>query len=446
MSEPTAPVPTSVAPAGASVHQQPTVIVVPQAAGANPGGNRATIANPGGMRPAQPTAAQPQRGVVINNHTFTGAFVKVSYVSDGSNPFTPPGTETYITTLPAAQLAPHGDLGAFLQNYIVPTMRLASTTSQVQFVFHELNDRRQPTGRRDELVVGIPMAVGAPGQTAPGLAGFPAFGGPVGAPAQSQDSATTFLLKKLDEDAADAKKRAEEYQTQLREAKDAQQVFMLTQMHQREQDLRKELEEQRARLTAAPAPVPVASPPMPVFPPMPFLPPEPPKPDTSTADMVKAMSEQQAKMMEVMMNGIAASRPPPPPPQKDTAEWLVPFIAQMNQQAQAQAQANQQMLMTVMQANQSFMQAMLTRENPMEKFLLMQVQEVKAAASAPKADAVEEFAEKLQKFRAVSDMMGGGGGGSLLTELLANADTIGAGAARIIDAAKGNSTTKDFSF
>jgi hypothetical protein len=38
-------------------------------------------------------------------------------------------------------------------------------------------------------------------------------------------------------------------------------------------------------------------------------------------------------------------------------------------------------------------------------------------------------------------MMGGGGGGSLLTELLANADTIGAGAARIIDAAKGNSTT-----
>jgi hypothetical protein len=270
---------------------------------------------------------------------------------------------------------------------------------------------------------------------AAGLNGFSSFGTSTSAP---QDSATTYLLRKLDEDAAEAKRRAEEYQTQLREAKDAQQVFMLTQMHQREQDLRKELEEKRdrevARLAVVPAPVPTAMPPMPMMPPMPLFAPEPPKPDTSMADMVRALSEQQSKMMEAM---VLATRPVPPPPQKDTAEWLVPFISQMNAQAQAQAQANQQMLMTVMQSNQQFMQAMLTRENPMEKFLLMQVQEVKAAANAPKADAVEDFADKLQKYKMVGDMLGGGGGGSLLTELLANADTIGAGAAKVIDSMKG---------
>lgn len=434
MSEPAPPVPLGVAPAGVS--PAPNVIVVPMpAAGANPGGSRGTIGNPPPPRAPAPTAAQPARGVVINNHTFTGAFVKISYVSDGSNPFTPPGTETYLTTLPASQLAPHGDLGAFLQSYVIPSMRLAGTTSQVQFVFHELNDRRQPTGRRDELVVGIPMAVGAPGQTPPGLSGFPAFGGQVGVPAPPQDTATTYLLKKLDEDAAEAKKRAEEYQTQLREAKDAQQVFMLTQMHQREQDLRKELEEQRARLTAAPASIPAPPPPMP---PMPLFPPtmfEPPKPDTSMADMVKAMAEQQAKMLEVM---VTATRPIPPPAQKDTAEWLVPFISQMNQQAQAQAQANQQMLMSVMQSNQQFMQAMLQKESPVERMLFQQLQEVKAAASAPKEDELESFADKLQKMKMVSDMMGGGGTTTLLTELLANADTIGAGAAKVIEAAKGN--------
>jgi hypothetical protein len=168
MSEPTHPALNGTAPVGASNPMQPTVIVVPQAAGANPGGNRATVANPQPVKPATPTGAQPARGVTINNHTFTGAFVKISYLSDGSNPFNPPGTETYLTTMPASQLAPHGDLGSFLQQYIVPTMRLSPTTSQIAFVFHELNDRRQPTGRRDELVVGIPLGFsGSAGPSAP---------------------------------------------------------------------------------------------------------------------------------------------------------------------------------------------------------------------------------------------------------------------------------------
>jgi len=419
------------------------IIVVPGVPG-GAAGNRGTVA--GGVQRA-PTTAQPQRGVVINNHTFTGAFVKISYIADGSNPFTPPGTETYVTTLPASQLAPHGDLGAFLQSYIIPSMRLSPTTSQVQFVFHELNDRRQPTGRRDELVVGIPLgplgSTGSAASAAPvNLAGIGFGSPPAPAPNAGMSDTTAYLLRKLDDEAAEAKKRAEEYQVQMREAKDAQTTFMLMQAFQKEQDLRKELEERREREQArlsAPPPVVTSPPPMPLMPPMPLFAPEPPKaPDTSAADMVKALAEQQAKMMEVMMAGIAANRPPPPPPQKDTAEWLVPFIAQMNQQAQAQAQANQQMLMSVMQSNQQFMQAMLQKESPVERMLFAQLQEVKAVANAPKADELESFADKLQKMKMVSDMMGGGGGGNLLTEVLANMDTIGAGVAKVVDAAKGN--------
>jgi hypothetical protein len=449
MTVPAQHAPPESAPAAAPVAAapvQPQVIVVQQPAQASNSqpGVRATIGAPAAAQKAAIGASPPQtRGIVINNHTFTGAFVKISYVADGSNPFTPPGTETYVTTMPASQLAPHGDLGAFLQTFIIPSMRLSPTTSQVQFVFHELNDRRQPTGRRDELVVGIPLGpLGQQGQA-------PAQNGPLNglsfsppAPSQ-QESATAYLLKKLDEEAAEAKRRAEEYQVQMREAKDAQTTFMLMQAFQKEQDLRKELEEKRdreaIRLSAPPPVVTAPPPPMPLMPPMPMFAPEPPKaPDTSAADMVKALAEQQAKMMEVMMAGIAANRPPPPPPQKDTAEWLVPFISSLNQQQQAQQQANQQMLLGIMQSNQQFMQAMLQKESPVEKMLFAQLQEVKAAASAPKEDELESFADKLQKMKMVSDMMGGGGGGSMLTELLANADTIGAGIAKVVDSAKGN--------
>ena len=69
------------------------------------------------------------------------------------------------------------------------------------------------------------------------------------------------------------------------------------------------------------------------------------------------------------------------------------------------------MLVGIMQSNQQFMQALLTRENPTEKMLFQQLQEVKAVAAAPKEDELESFAEKLQKMKMVSDMLGGGGGG-----------------------------------
>ena len=424
------PTATGSPPAGQAAPQQPVVVVQMPPNNTRP---TATIGNPSVPQTSKAgsSAPQPARGVVIANHTFTGPYVKISRIADGTEPLIPPGTETYVQTLPASQLAPHGDVAAFLQTYIVPNLRLSPAVTQVQFVFHELNDRRQPTGRRDELVVSVPMQGGS-------LNGFnaastpPPTPGPYGQP--SQDSATVYLLKKLDEEAADAKRRAEDYQVQMREAKDAQTTFMLMQAFQKEQDLRRELEERRDRMAERDRPLP---PPTPIMPPMPFLPPPMPvetKPDTSMADMVKAMADQQAKMMETVAT---LMRPPPPQPQKDVAEWLVPFIAQMNQQAQSQAQANQQMLMSVMQGNQQFMQALLTRENPTERLLMQQLMEVKAAAAAPKADELEDFADKLQKMKMVGEMIGGGPpGGGLLSELLANADTIGAGAAKVIAAAR----------
>ncbi len=432
MSTASAPVSDGATTAGATPPGQSPPVVVLQMP---PQNTRPTATIGGtqspGVSKAGASNAQPARGVVINNHTFTGPYVKISRIADGTEPLIPPGTETYVQSLPASQLAPHGDVAAFLQTYIVPNLRLSPAVSQVQFVFHELNDRRQPTGRRDELVVSVPL----PGGSLNGMNAAPQpppTPGPYGQP--SADSATTYLLKKLDEEAAEAKRRAEEYQVQMREAKDAQTTFMLMQAFQKEQDLRRELEDRRDRMIDRDRPLP---PPTPIMPPMPFLPPPPPvevKPDTTMADMVKALSEQQSKMMEVI---VSATRPAPPQPQKDVAEWLVPFIAQMNQQAQAQAQANQQMLMSVMQGNQQFMQALLTRENPTERLLMQQLMEVKAAANAPKADELEDFADKLQKMKMVGEMIGGGGqSGGLLSELLANADTIGAGAAKVIAAAR----------
>ena len=180
---------------------------------------------------------------------------------------------------------------------------------------------------------------------------------------------------------------------------------------------------------------------MALTPAMPFptiLPPEPAPRDNTAAEFAKALADSQKNMMELVLATLnkPVPTPTPPPVQKDAAEWLVPFMAQMNQQSQQQQQANQQMIVQIMQANQQFMQALLTRENPMEKLLFTQLQEVKAAANSPKADELESFADKLQKMKMVSDMLGGGGNTNLLSELLANADTIGAGAAKVIQAAK----------
>jgi hypothetical protein len=421
---------------------------MPPAAPAAPQRPLSTIGN-AGQKAAAPSAPQAARGVVLNNHTFTGAFVKISRIADGSEAFTPPGTETFITTLPASQLAAHGDVAAFLQSYIVKGLRLPPTVSQVHFVFHELNDRRQPTGRRDEMVVSVMSEQGVPQQAfSGGLAGLPTGGG-------MSDPTTNYLLRKLDEEAAEAKKRSEGLQEQLRDAKDSHTTFMLMQSFQKEQDLRKELEVKREREAARIA-TPPPPPPQPFggfggmpFPPMPLFN-DPPKPDTSLADAMRAMAEQNAKTLEVLAG---AFRPVAPAPVKDTSEWLVPFMGQMQQQAQAQAQANQQMMLTIMQnqaaqqaaaaesqrqSSQQMMQLMMGKESTVEKILIAQLQEAKAQANAPKGDDIEDLAEKLQKYKMVSEMMGGGGSGaSILTELLQNADTIGAGAAKVIEAAQG---------
>ena len=429
-------------PAVQQPQQQPVVVVQMPQQGGRP---TASVVTGGAQQgQAKTNVAQPGRGVTISNHTFTGPYVRISYVADGSNPLVPPGSEVALRLLPAAQLAPHGDIASYVQQFIIPLMRLPPQTAQVQFVFHEMNERRQPTGRRDELIVSVPLDAthggAAAGQQSSQQQPVSYFGGmPMQQGPSGMDEATKFLLNKLDREAEEAKRHAAEVQDQMRKASDTTSMMMLMQQFQRAEDVKREAEARRdaetmramqqAQIAATPPP-----PPIPLAPPIPFpmptvLPPEPQQ--NAAAEFAKALAESQKNMMELMLASMNRPQPAPPPPpvQKDVSEWLVPFMAQMNQQAMQAQQANQQLLVGVMQG-------MMNREDPTLKFLMQQMSEVKALAASPKADEMESFADKLQKMRMVSDMLGGGGNQSILTELLANADTIGAGAAKVIAAAK----------
>lgn len=440
-----APQATGTNVAGATQAPQTIVLNVP----ANTGGNaRVTTIAAGNQQQNRPAAVSDRPGIRINSLVFNGAYVKVSYVADGASPLVAPGTPVQLQVYPTSQIAIHGDVSTFLQSFVIPTMRLAPTTAQVQFIFEELNEKRHPTGRRDEIVVAVPNGtLGAPMQQASAPA--PAAVTYLGQAPQNDamtNTMTNFVLQRLERDADEAKKRAEALQEEMKKASDAQTTFLLMQQHRQAEDLRRELEEQKRREIDRMERANSAPPPMALTPAMPFptiLPPEPAPRDNTAAEFAKALADSQKNMMELVLATLnkPVPAPAPPPVQKDAAEWLVPFMAQMNQQSQQQQQANQQMIVQIMQANQQFMQALLTRENPMEKLLFTQLQEVKAAANSPKADELESFADKLQKMKMVSDMLGGGGNTNLLSELLANADTIGAGAAKVIQAAKMGGST-----
>lgn len=430
------------APAATQQSQNPVVVVQMPPQNTRP---TASVVSNGATQATGARTVQPTRGLQINTLMFTGPYIKISYIADGSNPLSPPGTEIALQLLPTSQVAPHGDLATYLQQFIIPKMRLGSLTSQVQFVFHELNEKRQPTGRKDEMVVSVPLSGDVSGAAPVQTQQIQPVGGqpatlPFGAPAGGMDEATRFLLTKLDREAEEAKRHAQEVQEQMRKASDTTSMMMLMQQFQRAEDARREAENRRdaeamrAMQQAQQAQFAALAPPTPM--PMPtVLPPEPQQ--NVAAEFAKALAESQRSMMELVIAFMNRPQPTPPPPpvQKDAAEWLVPFMAQMNQQAIQQQQAQQQMLVGIMQGNQQFMQALITRESPELKFMMQQLQEVKAAANSPKADEVESFADKLQKYRMVGEMLGGGGS-NVLSELLANADTIGAGAAKVIAAAK----------
>lgn len=423
-SPPTTPPPTGVSGQG---NQQPIVVMVPQQSANNQNNqqkqNQKPLATIGG--------GNQTRGVTINNHTFTGAFIKLSRIADGSDAFVPMGTETYVTTLMASQLAPHGDVAGYLQQYVLPKLRLAPNTSQVPFVFHELNDRKQPTGRRDELVVSVPLAFG------PESNGVPAFNGMAQGYAQPPpqfDRATEFMLKRLEDESNASKARNEKLDEELRQAKDSQTQFILMQQMAREQDLRRELEQQKMQALAQ------ANQPPPMLP-APVIMPEPPRLDPAI-ELAKVNAESSSRLLEAVL--VKAMTPPPqpapPPPQKDMMEWFLPFMAQMNQQNQQMQQQANQMMVQMMQSQAQFLQSMATRESPELKLLREELKEVRANANAPKADDVEDFADKLQKFKMVGEMLGGGGGGGgpgLLDSLLANADTIGEGISKVLAARSG---------
>lgn len=416
-----------VAVQGGIQQQQPIVVMMPQQQQQRP------IQAQQPQKAAQTAQQNAQRGVTINNHTFTGAFVKVSRTADGSEPFVPPGTETYVHTFPIAQLSTHGDIAAYLQQFVIPGLRLSPAAAQVQFVFHELNDRRQPTGRRDEMVVSVPLSgvgFGVPTAAASVIPLAPV------SPTAGFDPATQMLLKRFDEESASAKAKAEKLAEELTKTKDSTTQMVLAQMMQREQDTARRFEEQRfltmqqaTHATSMPFPTPVVE--------------VAPRTDPSI-EMFKAIAdgqaraaESQARTMEALLVRFATPAPAPAP-QKDTMEFMLPFITAMNQQAQQQAQAQQQMLMATMQGNQQFMQALLTRESPEMKLIRDELREVRQHANAPKGDDVEAFAEKLQKMKVVGEMLGGGGGGGggLIETIVANMDTIGTGIAKVMSAAK----------
>lgn len=388
-------------------------------------------------------AAQPERGVRISNLTFNGSFVKLSYIADGANPMVVPGTEVALQIYPSSQLAHHGDVATFVQQYVLPTMRLAPSTGQVQFIFSELNDKRLPTGRRDEMVISVPSNMTPAPAPTPAVSAttvVPLAGAPTATPAAPSpgfDRATEYLLTKLDRDAEDAKKRADELQEQMRRASDSHTQFLLQQQFAKEQELRRQIEDER-RNAALAASIP---PPAPAAPPMPFPMIAQPDPQVNmAAEFAKANAESQKSMMEMMVAVLSRPQPTPPPPpaQKDAAEWLVPFMAQMNQQALQQQQQQQAMLMQVMQANQQFMQALVTRESPELRLIVEQMREVRAAASTPKEDDLGSFLQKVQMMREASEILSPSAPTNLLGDLLANADAIGAGAAKVIAAAKSN--------
>ncbi len=368
---------------------------------------------PAGQRGGQqavagaPIIATPKT-ITINTVTFNGPHVKINRVADGTDPLVPPGTETFVTQYPTAHIAAHGDVAAFLQNYVVKHMKLPPSVGQVQFVLYELNDRRQPTGRRDELVVSVPLSTdpyvqgpmmqnsqqmygGSPQQ--PVVVQLEQQAAPQATSVMSPsslraeerlDKTTEFLLRKLENDAVESQRRAAELEKKLLETRDAQTNFLLMQQMRQEQELRAKLEEQKqdamkkidtekeeerrrqerdefrrmmemqaqSQRPAYQEPPPWMMQPPPPPPPLP----EVPRVDAS-AEMAKAFAESQAKMMEAMMGGLAAARnvplPPPPPPQKDAAEWMVPMMTNMaqmqQQQAQMQAQMAQQQQQMMMQ-------------------------------------------------------------------------------------------------
>jgi hypothetical protein len=449
MSDPRDPPPQGAAPASPpqtpSASNAPTVVVMN--APAQPAAGRATISQRTATAPA---AATPARGVLINNLVFTGPYVRISRIADGSDPLSPPGTENIVQTVSAAHVLSHGDIASYLQQWTLPSIALKPGVTTISLVFTELNEKKQPTGRRDELSFNVP-----PGGFNGSVVSVAPVGAAAAAPAPTSpafDKATEYLLKKLDADADAARRKADDLQEQLRKTTDAQTTFMLNQQMQAAQDLKRELEERKERemlRALAPAPQPVALPPVPSagLAGLGFLDAPPSRPDTS-AEMAKAFadgqarsSEAQSRMMEALLIKLATP-PPPPPPVKDSTEFMLTFFANMNQQAQAQAQAQQQMMMQMMQSqqqqSQQFMQVLMApRENTVEKMLMLQLEEVKRVAAAPKADEVEDFADKLQKMQAVTQMLGGGSSSNFLADLLQNADSIGAGAAQIIAAASG---------
>lgn len=436
----------------------PQVLVVqapaPEAPAAAKGNGKANN-NSNAVKPAQvPTH------FIVNGIAFRGPYTRISRVADGLEPGVMPGSETILFVVPTANIVKAGDPAQFLQHFVVPQLRFPPTATQVTFVLEELTAKREPTAVRAEISVGLTNNM-----PVSGLGGFPMpaapapaqYAPPPPAPTPQNDRTLDFLLKRMESDIENARKREQELQEKMAKESNVQMQMMLMQMQEKAAAERRVLEERmfeeqrRSRMMEFPPPPSGFGPMGPGFGPpsfgpssVPTLPLDPlpsPLSPPSQVDMLKPVVEQLGGLTTTLIN---ATLNKPQAPQKDSMEVMLPFISAMNQQMMQQQQQNQAMLVQIQQANQQMMHALLTKppqESATEKFLAQQLQYMERRLEQ-KENSSGEFERMLTmvlKLKQVAPEILGGGEqrGGLLEMLIENSDSLLGGAAQLMQAMQG---------
>lgn len=454
VSVPTAAAPAfeAVGPGGAPMMPpnagiSPQVLVVQAPAPEAPA--KAAPQKPAKDAPLKP--ATPVTHFTVNGIAFRGPYTRISRVADGLEPGVMPGSETILFVVPTTNVVKAGDPAQFLQQFVVPQLRFPPTASQVTFVIEELTAKREPTGVRAEISVGLTN------MTAMNLGGIPPA--PVAAPyappapvpvAPPNDRTLDFLLKRMESDIENARRREQELQEKMAKESNVQMQMMLMQMQEKASAERRALEDKmfeeqrRSRMMDFPPPPsgfgnfgpPSFSPPPPMLPLDPLPPPPPP------SDVLKPVVEQLGNLTNTLIN--ATLNRPAPAPQKDSMEIMLPFISAMNQQMMQQQQQSQAMMLQIQQANQQMMHALLTKpqqESGTEKFLAQQLQymERRLEQKEQSAGEFERALTMLMKIKQVApEIMGGGErSGGLMEMLVENSESILGGAAQLLSAMNG---------
>lgn len=438
------------APAGANIVPQVMVVQAP-APEAPAGQKQQKQQNSGNNAQAALKAQQPSIHFTMAGVQFRGPYTRISRVADGLEPGVMPGAETILFVVPSQNIVKAGDPAQFLQQFVLPQLRFPATATQVTFVLEELTAKREPTGVRAEVSVGLTNSQAAMGPMGVGLPAFqqPQFAQPAAASlpaAPANDKMTELLFKRMEADIEAARRREQELQDKMARESNVQMQMMLLQMQEKAANERRAMEdrmfEERMRAaqmgqTATPFGTPFGG-----GMPQPALPEIYTPPAVSPADAIKPMVDQLGGITTALIQ--ATLQRPEAAPQRDSMEVMLPFISAMNQQMMQQQQQSQQMLMGIQQANQQFIQAFLMqppKESPIEKFLAQQLQhmEQRMEKKEQSAGEFERALTMLMKVRqAAPELLGGGGEKSSLIEMLIeNSDSLLGGAAALMQSMRG---------